>query len=71
MRIEIEELEPGQYTVSVFQDLDGTEKLDKNFVGMPREPYGFSGKWESGGSSFKDALIELEAGGTEISVKMK
>jgi uncharacterized protein (DUF2141 family) len=71
MRIEVEDLEPGQYAISVFQDIDGTEKLNKNFVGMPKEPYGFSGNWKSGGASFKDALINLEANGSEISIKMK
>ena len=30
------------YSVALFQDLNGNEILDKNFLGYPREPYGFS-----------------------------
>jgi uncharacterized protein (DUF2141 family) len=71
MRIEINDLKPGAYSVSVFQDFNGNEKVDKNFVGKPKEPYGFSGKWKKGRASFEDALIELPAGGTEISIGMK
>ncbi len=35
-------LPKGDYAVSVFHDLNGNEKLDKNFFGAPTEPYGFS-----------------------------
>lgn len=38
----IEGLSPGTYRVRVFQDLNGNEEMDKNFMGIPREPYGFS-----------------------------
>jgi uncharacterized protein (DUF2141 family) len=33
---------PGRYAVKLFQDLNGTGKLAKNFLGMPTEPYAFS-----------------------------
>ena len=32
----------GEYAVSIFQDLDGNGELDKNSLGIPGEPYGFS-----------------------------
>jgi uncharacterized protein (DUF2141 family) len=35
-------LPKGEYAVSVYHDLNGNEKLDKNFFGAPIEPYGFS-----------------------------
>ena len=35
-------LAPGQYGVAVFHDIDDDGVLDTNFVGMPKEPYGFS-----------------------------
>lgn len=65
------DLEPGVYAVSVFQDLNGNKKLDKNFVGIPKEPYGFSGKWKSGGSSFGKAAFELKPGGAAVSIVLK
>ena len=71
VRVEVDNLESGQFAVSVFQDIDGSEKLNKNIVGKPKEPYGFSGKWKSGAASFKDALIELESGGLELTINMK
>ena len=71
MRIEVTGLSPGRYAISVMQDLNGNKKLDTNFFGSPKEPYGFSGKWKSGRASFEDALIELVSGGSEISIRMK
>jgi uncharacterized protein (DUF2141 family) len=71
MRIEVKDLPLGNYAVSVFQDFNGNEKVDKNFLGIPKEPYGFSGKWKSGAASFEDAIIDLKPEGTEILIKMK
>jgi uncharacterized protein (DUF2141 family) len=65
------DLKPGIYAVSVFQDINGNKVIDKNFLGIPKEPYGFSGAWKSGGSSFDKSAFELKQGGAEISIKMK
>lgn len=35
-------LENGTYAVALFQDLNNNGKLDKNFFGIPTEPYAFS-----------------------------
>lgn len=35
-------LPKGTYGIAVFQDLNDNEKLDKNFIGIPNEPYCFS-----------------------------
>lgn len=35
-------LERGVYAVSVFQDLNGNQELDTNFIGIPNEPVGVS-----------------------------
>ncbi len=35
-------LPPGRYAIILFQDENGNGKLDKNFWGVPTEPYGFS-----------------------------
>jgi len=65
------DLKPGIYAVSVFQDINGNKVIDKNFLGIPKEPYGFSGEWKSGGSSFDKSAFELKLSGAEISIKMK
>ena len=33
---------PGEYGVMVYQDVNGNDRTDSNFLGIPREPYGFS-----------------------------
>ena len=32
----------GTYSISVFQDLNSNNAIDKNFFGVPEEPFGFS-----------------------------
>ena len=32
----------GEYAISLFVDFNGNKKLDKNFLGIPKEQYGFS-----------------------------
>jgi uncharacterized protein (DUF2141 family) len=55
------ELKSGEYAFAVFQDLNENGKLDKNWVGIPTEPYGFSNDpvIRFGPPSFKDCLIKL------------
>ena len=43
LRIETD-LPPGTYAASVYEDLNGNEKLDHNLIGIPKEPVGVSGK---------------------------
>lgn len=38
----IEGLKPGTYAIAVIQDLNGNGELDRNFLGMPKEPLAFS-----------------------------
>ena len=33
----------GQYAIFVFHDVNGNNKMDKNFLGIPKEGYGASG----------------------------
>ncbi len=35
-------LPPGTYGISTFHDRNGNRELDRNLVGLPTEPYGFS-----------------------------
>lgn len=32
----------GSYAIALFIDLNGNKKIDKNFLGIPKEQYGFS-----------------------------
>ncbi|MEQ9305209.1 MAG: DUF2141 domain-containing protein [Marinoscillum sp.] len=35
-------LPPGTYSLAVYHDLNDDKELNTNFLGMPKEPYGFS-----------------------------
>jgi uncharacterized protein (DUF2141 family) len=65
------DLRTGVYAVSVFHDENMNEKLDKNFMGMPKEGYGASNnpKKKMGPPSFDEAKFQLS--GTEQSVEIR
>jgi uncharacterized protein (DUF2141 family) len=66
------ELEPGKYALAVYHDLNNNSVLDKNFVGIPKEPYGFSNDFRPRFSppTFEDCAFELSASGKKIIVKL-
>ncbi|MDE0107710.1 MAG: DUF2141 domain-containing protein [Bryobacterales bacterium] len=37
------ELEPGEYAAFAYHDRNANFKFDKNLIGLPKEPYAFSG----------------------------
>ena len=65
-------LDPGRYAVIAFHDENGNTKLDKNFMGVPTEPYGFSNNARGflGPPSFDDAAMVLEDGDKAIHIAM-
>ena len=40
--IRFQNIKKGTYAFSMFHDVNGNQKMDKNFMGIPKEPYGFS-----------------------------
>ena len=57
------DLAPGRYAVVVFHDVNGNGRLDENFMGIPREPLGFSNRyWAKGPPAFAGAALEVDAG---------
>lgn len=40
--LDISTLPNGVYAIAIYQDLNGNGKLDTNFFGIPKEPFGFS-----------------------------
>jgi uncharacterized protein (DUF2141 family) len=65
------DLPAGVYAVSVFHDENMNQKLDKNFVGVPKEGYGASNnpKKKMGPPSFEETKFELS--GSEQSLEIK
>lgn len=58
----IEDLPNGSYALAVFHDENANEKLDTNFIGIPKEPLGFSkGKLKTfGPPSFEECVFKVE-----------
>jgi uncharacterized protein (DUF2141 family) len=66
------DLPPGEYAAVAFQDTNGNGKLDKNFLGIPKEPYGFSNgaRGSVGSPKFSAAAVTLSPNGaTRIELK--
>lgn len=59
----IRDLPAGEYAVMVYNDENGNGQLDRNFIGIPREPMGFSNSyWPQGPPAFVRAVFRLEEG---------
>jgi len=73
VRVVFAGLAPGNYAVSAFHDRDNSGKLNANMMGIPTEPYGFSGKpaGRMGPPAFNDAAIEVPAAGAAIIIEVK
>jgi uncharacterized protein (DUF2141 family) len=55
-------LPPGRYALAVYHDMNDNWKLDKNFVGYPKEPFGFSNNYRPvfSGPNFEDCAFEIK-----------
>jgi uncharacterized protein (DUF2141 family) len=51
----------GTWAVLAYQDENGNNELDRNLIGIPKEPYGFSrdARGKFGPPRFEDAAIEV------------
>ena len=67
-------LEPGKYGISLMDDENFNGKMDYNFIGIPKEGFGFSNYYHTGLTKpkLKSFLIEvIENKNTKVEVKMK
>ena len=73
VRVVIAGLPPGDYALSVFQDMNGNGDLDMNPAGMPIEPYGFSNDAAGnyGPPSFEQARVHVTEAGSVIAVNLR
>jgi len=60
-RVVMENLPAGPYALAVFHDLNSNEKLDTNWIGIPKEPMGFSNSRVKafGPPGFEECRLEL------------
>ena len=66
-------LEPGRYAAIAFHDENGDGKLDKNFLGIPTEPYGFSNDVQGflGPPTFDAAAVVIGNGNGNKAIRIK
>ena len=65
------DLPPGEYAVSTYQDINSNGKLDRYFIGKPKEPYGFSNNVKPfGPPSYKDCKFNLTSSPQLISISL-
>ena len=62
----------GTYAIAVFHDTNSNGKLDKNFLGIPKEGYAFSNNvfGTFGPPDFEDASFEFD-GNKTVKIKMR
>lgn len=71
MLIAVTDLPPGNYAVSLFHDLDEDAKLDTNFIGYPKEPFGFSAPMSTfGPPKFEEAAVQVSGAATRVEVSL-
>lgn len=59
---------PGTYAIQTFQDVNGNDKMDTNWMGLPLEPFGFSldAKPFLSKPAFGDVKFTVSGDATEI-----
>ncbi|MEX2379879.1 MAG: DUF2141 domain-containing protein [Vicingaceae bacterium] len=72
MLIELDELPYGEYAIALVHDVNANQKLDKNFLGVPSEPFGFSKveKVYFGPPKFEEAKIKLSSKQQTIAINL-
>ena len=70
-RVVFEDVAPGAYAVAAFQDENGNRRLDRTGLGLPTEPYGFSGPSErTARPDFTRARIAVLEPGLALRVRL-
>ena len=71
VELRIQNVEPGEYAVAVFQDLNGNGRIDRPFF-IPTEPYGFSNDVGRGGPPrFEAAKVSVREPTTTVVVPLR
>ena len=67
------ELSHGEWAVAITQDTNNNDKLDKNFLGIPTEPFAFSNNVRPKLSppDFNDCKFTVAKSGTVVTIKLK
>jgi len=64
----------GEYSFSILDDTDGDGKMDKNFIGLPQERFGFSndaGPVLFSPPDYADCVVKMAAGTNDMSISLQ
>lgn len=67
------ELAPGEWAVALTQDTNNNDKLDKNMLGIPNEPYAFSNNVRPhlSAPSFEECKFMVTGPGKVVNITLK
>ncbi|MDO7848439.1 DUF2141 domain-containing protein [Hymenobacter sp. M29] len=67
------ELPRGEWAVAITQDLNNNDKIDKNFLGIPTEPYAFSNNIRPtvAAPGFDECKFMVDGPGKVVSIVLK
>ncbi len=67
------DLAPGEWAVALSQDTNDNDKLDKNFLGIPTEPYAFSNNVRPrfAAPNFEECKFVVDGPGKVINIALK
>ena len=73
VQVVLRNLPAGDYALSAFQDRNGNQTLDRNPVGMPIEPYGFSNDavGDFGAPSFAQSQLHVGEAGSHTTIHLR
>jgi len=73
VRITVADLPEGRYAIKAFHDLNESGSMDLNWVGIPKEPYGFSNNamGTMGPPKFEQAAFPVKKGTNTTRFKMR
>jgi uncharacterized protein (DUF2141 family) len=69
----VEGIEPGEYGIKAFHDVNGNGELDTNVLGIPNEPFAFSNNAPAnfGPAKWEDAAFPVSAPATLHKMEIK
>ena len=72
-QVTFDQLAPGRYAVTVYNDANDNGRFDKNWLGMPREAWGVSNnpRPRLRAPRFDEAMFQLDAGAHSIEIRIE
>jgi uncharacterized protein (DUF2141 family) len=72
LEFEFDGVPNGEYTISIYHDVNMNGELDKNFIGIPNEPYGVSQEGRSmfGPPNYSDAKFSIANENTRLVISL-